>query len=269
MNLWIPGKGLVGTALAELVPALNTGREVDIANFDVCCRFVEKNRVTHIVNCAAFSQVDLAEVRPEEAHRANAIGPEVLGRAAKEMGAKLLHLSTDYVFDGLGSTLKKETDPTGPCNVYGKSKLEGELRLFAVMPEACVLRTSWVFGKGGKNFVTKLLELLQTQDELKLVRDQVSRPTYAPDLARAILALLGCSGLYHFANAEPTNKYDFALALQAEADFRCRSLLPVSSSEFAAVAKRPLFSALDTTKIEPLFKPRPWRDCLKEYLHVL
>lgn len=266
MKLWVPGKGLVGATLSRMTPCLNTGREVDIADLEQSRTFIRENKITHIVNCAAQSQVDLAEAKPEETFRSNALGPEMLGRAAQEAGAKLLHLSTDYVFDGSGDRLLTEEDPTNPCNVYGKTKLEGEQRLMAIMPEACILRTSWVFGRGGKNFVTKLLELLQTKNELRLVSDQTSRPTYVPDLAKAILIMLDRSGLYHFANAEPTNKYEFAKVLSSKMGLSC-SIIPVSSSEFQAPAKRPMYSPLDTSKIGlPI---RSWRDCLEEYLHEM
>lgn len=278
-RIWIVGaKGLVGTALCSQIrePILTSGREVDIADFDAVYSFATKNDpITHIVNCAAFSQVDLAESHKEQAMRDNALGPETLGRLAKQIKAKLLHLSTDYVFDKTTARLLSEKDIPNPCNRYGWTKWEGEKRLAAVFPEACILRTSWVFGIGGKNFVARLIELLQTNDELKLVRDQTSRPTYAPDLCSVILQMLDHSGLYHFANKGPTNKYEFALALIDEAkargiDFRCKILAPISSSEFLCDAKRPLYTALDTQKIEQLLSApvRHWRDCLTEYLYA-
>lgn len=273
MTLWITGaKGLVGSTLAEKTKdSVVSGREVDIADLAACRAFLKKHpAITHIVNCAAFSAVDPAETHREEAYRANALGPEVLGICAQEAGIRLLHLSTDYVFPGTGNTPLKETDPVAPCNYYGETKLEGEQRLFAVMPTACVLRTSWIFGSGGKNFVAKLFELLQTNEHLRLVSDQTGRPTYALDLVDVILKMLDHSGLYQFASAGATNKYEFALALQQEMnDFRCK-IEAVPGSTFATAAKRPLYSAFDTTKIEQLLKltPRHWKTCLKEYVHA-
>ncbi|HEY4254818.1 MAG TPA: dTDP-4-dehydrorhamnose reductase [Chlamydiales bacterium] len=273
MMLWITGaKGLVGSALAAKISgSVVSGREVDIADRAACRAFLKKHpAVTHIVNCAAFSAVDPAETLRDEAYRANALGPEVLGLCAQEAGLRLLHLSTDYVFPGTGNRPLKETDPVKPCNFYGETKLEGEQRLFSVMPTACVLRTSWIFGSGGKNFVAKLFDLLATKEKLSLVSDQTGRPTYAPDLVEVILKLLDQSGLYQFANAGATSKYEFALELQKEMnDFRCK-IEPVPGSTFPSPAKRPLYSAFDTTKIEQLlhFTPRHWKTCLKEYIHA-
>ncbi len=277
VKLWVTGsKGLVGSTFVAKVPGcVGTGRELDIADIGACREFLRVNGpFTHIVNCAAFSAVDPAESHREDALRANALGPEVLGKCARETGARLLHLSTDYVFSGTGKIPLKETDPVGPCNFYGKTKLEGEQRLLAVYPEACVLRTSWVFGAGGKNFVAKLFELLQTDQTLRLVSDQTGRPTYAPDLVEVMYKMLGHSGLYQFANAGATNKHAFAVAMQEHMQASglhvpCK-LEPVPGSSFASAAKRPIYSAFDTSKIEKLlsYTPRHWKTCLKEFVHA-
>ena len=262
--------------LSEIAPKplVMSGHEIDIADLAVCRAFASEHKPTHIVNCAAFSQVDLAETKREEAYRSNAEGPETLGRLSLEIGAKLLHISTDYVFSGTGKTPLKETDPVDPCNYYGFTKLEGEKKLQAVNPDACILRTSWIFGKGGKNFVAKLVDLLQMKEELKLVSDQKGRFTYAPDLAQVLIAMLDGSGLYQFANAGVTSKYEFALAMREEMQMlglpvKCRTIEPVSFATFPAAAKRPAYSAFDTAKIERLLsiKPRPWQMCIKDYLH--
>ena len=274
-KLWIVGaNGFVGKVFSSKVEGVKSGREVDITDLEKIRAFIRaKGPFTHIVNCAALSEVDLAESRVEEAFRLNAQGPENLGLVASEMGAKFLHLSTDYVFDGKERVpLKEEAEPN-PCNVYGKSKWEGEERLFSVFPEACILRTSWIFGSEGKNFVAKLLPLLETQEELKLVFDQTSKPTYVHDLAAAILALLNESGLFHFANSEATNKYEFSLVFREIAEkmgfpIRCKKIIPVLSSEFSSPAKRPLYSALDTGKISQKISIRPWKECIEEYLRA-
>jgi dTDP-4-dehydrorhamnose reductase len=275
-RIWITGAGgLVGKTLCSKIDAIATSRELDIADLSAVRAFAKKNGpLTHIINCAAFSEVDPAESAIEAAFRTNAVGPENLGRLALEIGAHLIHLSTDYVFDAKKGSPLKEDDHPEPCNVYGKTKLEGEKRLFSVFPKACVLRTSWIFGAEGKNFVAKLLPLLETKDELRLVFDQTSRPTYVFDLANAIIELLDDSGLYHFANREPTNKYEFSLSFREIAEemgfaIRCKTIVPVASSEFSSPAKRPLYSALHTGKIEKrLGSPiRPWKDCIREYLN--
>ena len=264
--LWITGaNGLVGSTLrAKCKAALHTGREVDISNRDQVFAFVDQHpEITHIVNCAAFSQVDAAEVRKEEAYRANVIGPENLARTGK----KLIHLSTDYVFSGHLNRPLTELDPVGPCNYYGQTKLEGEQRALAL--SACVIRTSWVFGPGGKNFLSQFLHTLQTQKELRLTNDQWSRFTYAPDLASAILQMLESTGLYHYANTGVATKYLFGLAMREEASLlgfplATTSIIPIPGASFPTPCKRPPYSAFDTTKIDlPI---RPWREALREFL---
>lgn len=275
MTLWLLGaNGLVGSALKSTISCVTTGHEVDIGDLKALRSFAKKfPGITHIVNAAGFTQVDPAETHREAAFSANALGPENIGIVAKEIGAQLLHLSTDYVFPGNGNQPLKETDPVGPCNYYGKTKLEGEQRLMEANPDSAILRVSWVFGHGGKNFVSQLLHNLQTKTEIKIVCDQWSRYTYAPDLAKVILQLVGHSGLFHFANSGPTTKYEFALAMREEAEklgirVLTEAIIPVSAGEFPAVCKRPAYSALDTTKIEETLslKIRPWQDALQDYL---
>jgi len=275
MKIWVPGAtGFVGKVLCSKIDAVETGSEVDIADSEVVRDFIEeKGPFTHIVNCAALSEVDPAESAVEKAFRINAAGPETLGKLAQEKKISLLHLSTDYIFNANEKMPLTEEALPNPCNVYGKSKWEGEKRLMAINPNACILRTSWIFGAEGKNFVAKLLFLLQSQDELKLVFDQISRPTYVFDLADVIIKLLGVNGVFHFANQEATNKYEFCLAFKEIAEsqgfkIRCKRIIPVASSEFSSPAKRPLYSALNTDKIEKLLPIRSWKECIREYLHA-
>jgi len=275
MKLWVTGaNGLLASSLLSRVDGLGTNRqEADIADIESLRRFVSKHPdITHIVNCAAFSLVDLAETHKEEAYLANAKGPENLGRIANEIGARLLHISTDYVFPGNLNRPLKEGDPTGPCNHYGKTKLEGEKLLLAVFPNACILRVSWLFGKGGKNFIARIMELFKAQKEVKLTADQWGRPTFVPDLVEVILKMLDLSGLYQFANSGVTSKYEFGLALFNKAKeigipLKAESVLPVPGSTFPSPCKRPFYSAFDTSKIEKKLKmtPRSWQDALDEY----
>lgn len=274
--LWITGsKGLLGSALTEQCKAvlhLGTGRELDIANLEEVRLFVKAHpEISHIVNCAAFSQVDDAEKFTEEAFRVNAVGPENLAKVANEIGAKLIHISTDYVFAGIGRTPLKENDPTGPCGMYGKSKLVGEEK--ALQLGACVIRTSWIFGTGGKNFVSKLWNLFQKEKEIRLSCDQWSRFTYAPDLARVILQMLDETGLYQFANVGVATKYDFARQFQEELLAQGQSvvterILPVSGKIFPGFQIRPVYSAFDTSKIEQKVTIRPWQYALRDFLCV-
>ncbi len=276
--LWITGsKGLLGSALCAqcqgTVPSqayIGTGKEVNIVELEEVKAFALKNpRITHIINCAAFSAVDDAERLREEAFRTNAIGPENLAIAAGKIGAKLIHISTDYVFPGKVRKLLSEKDPTGPCSYYGKTKLEGEER--ALKYSACVIRTSWIFGNGGKNFVSKLLKMLQSQKEIRLTDDQWGRFTYAPDLAGAIFKMLDQKGLYQFANAGVSTRYEFGLAMREEAflmgyPIMAEAIIPVPSLAFPTPCERPIYSAFDTSKIEQFLTIRHWRDALKDFL---
>lgn len=274
MLLWITGsKGLLGSALSAKCKAvlhIETGREVDIADREAVIAFMEKNPgITHIINCAAFSQVDAAEDCKTEAYRTNALGPENLAIVAKEVNAKLIHISTDYVFSGKERRLLTEKDPVGPCSYYGETKLIGEEK--ALEHSACVIRTSWIFGSGGKNFVSKLLKMLQTQKEIRLTDDQWGRFTYAPDLAEAILQMLDRNGLYQFANAGVATKYEFGLAMREEAflmryPIMTEAIIPVPGSAFPAPCQRPTYSAFDTAKIEAIIPIRHWRQALRDFL---
>lgn len=275
--LWILGsEGLLGSALAKkclenpLLKWIGTSREVDITNMQQLLQFVKEHpKITHIVNCAAFSEVDEAEKRTEEAYEVNAIGPENIAVIAQKIDARLIHISTDYVFSGKIKRPLSEMDPTDPCSYYGKTKLEGEQR--ALAKGAAVIRTSWIFGNRGKNFVSKLLKMLQSQREIKLTDDQWGRFTYAPDLAEAILKMLDQEGLYQFANIGVCTRYDFGIAMREEAfllgfPIMAEAIIPVPSAAFPDFCERPVYSALDTAKIEALFPIRHWRHALRDFL---
>lgn len=278
MQAWIVGKnGLLGAGLLRASPssALATDRrEVDIADINSVRAFIKNHPgITHIFNCAAYSLVDAAETERIQAHQANAAGPENLGRAASEIGAQVIHISTDYVFSGHLSRPLGEEDAVGPLNYYGITKLEGERRLLAVLPDACIVRVSWLFGQGGKNFVSKLLQMMCEKEELFLTADQWGRPTYVPDLVQALLAIKDLSGLYHYANAGPATKYTFGCIMREEAEKRglpvkVKKIHPVPGSYFFSPCKRPAYSVFDTSKIEPFLQApiRPWEIGLKELL---
>lgn len=270
--LWITGsKGLLGSALCERYEkVLKTGHELDISNLEALRAFVQKNpEITHIVNCAAFSEVDAAEGCREEAYQTNAMGPKNLAIVANEIHAHLIHISTDYVFNGKGRKPLTEKDPTGPCSYYGTTKLLGEEN--ALNEGACVIRTSWIFGNGGKNFVSKLFKMLQTQKEIRLTDDQWGRFTYAPDLADAIIGMLNQKGLYQYANGGVTTRYEFGLAMREEAflmgyPIMTDAIISVPSVWFPSPCERPTYSAFDTSKIEPFVKIRHWREALRDFL---
>ncbi len=264
------------------VAHVGTDSEVDITDPDAVAAAIRAHRPTHILNCAAYTRTDDAESEEETARRVNGIGPEILGRAATRTGTGLVHISTDYVFAGAGERPYREDDPTGPINAYGRSKLEGETRLQAACPRSFIVRTSWLFGLHGPNFVATMLRLMADREEIRVVDDQRGRPTHSLDLARACLALIGIGpdavthadfGCYHFANTGAVTWHGFAcgirhLALERGRPLATTRIIPVTSDAFPRPARRPSWSVLDTTRIEQTlgYTPRPWDAALREYL---
>jgi dTDP-4-dehydrorhamnose reductase len=282
MKIWIAGGGgLLGKALSYLCEKQKLGciatthGQLDIADPEMVKRFVDKATPTHIVNCAAYTDVDGAEKNPEHAFEVNAEGAENLAHAAREINAKLVHVSTNFVFDGLKNAPYVETDACRPLGIYAKSKWEGEQRVLGVLPSACIIRTSWLFGKGGKNFISSLIGLLKKQQEMRIVEDQMASLTFCGDLAAAILSLICHSGVFHFANRGECSRYQIAEEIYKEIKARgialaCERIIPVPSSTFPAPAQRPAYSVLNTCKIEAVLgkSPRSWTEVLKEYLHA-
>ena len=275
MLVWVVGsEGLLGTAVQALlkkkqIACVGTDRAAcDITDCSAVKASAHKISPTHIVNCAAYTQVDRAESEPDYTRSINAIGPSILAQVATGLGARLIHISTDYVFDGTATRPLLETDPCAPINVYGKTKLEGEKNVQRHAPSACIIRTSWLFGKGGKNFLSNLVQWLQENEEVRVVSDQINRPTYVPDLAEAIINLLDGSGIYHFANGHPISRYEMAQDVLELKPSKCRRLIPVTSEAFPCDAKRPLYTAMDTSKVAQVLgaEPRSWKEILTEYL---
>ncbi len=282
MRIWIPGgKGLVGAALKKIcrsakIDHVATGREeVDITSPQQIKEFLHKQKspITHIINCAAYTQVDQAEQEPEQAYLVNAKGPENLGHAARLHHLKIVHLSSDYVFGIYGDRPFTENDPCQPASTYAKTKHEGENRLLDAAPQAAILRTSWVFGKGGKNFVSALLEKIKTAEAIYVTTDQKNRATYVNDLADTLLNLASYCGIFHFANQGETSRFEMAqkmwqLLQERGIPIACKNVIGVDSSSFPQIARRPTYSALDTKKIEKLLgvPPRRWESALKEFI---
>jgi len=281
VRVWILGAGgLLGSAVHSMCNKSNIFSlamkrdEADITHMASLRKMAEKIRPTHIVNCAAYTDVDGAEKEPELAFRVNADGPYNVGVVAREFDARVVHISTDYVFDGIGKRPYIETDPCQPLGAYAQSKWEGENNLLTAFPLACIIRTSWLFGVRGKNFISSILNLMHSKMELKVVADQLGRPTFCEDLAQAIVALLGHTGIFHFANSGEVSRYNMAVEIFEEVKRRgvrlaCEKIIPVNSGEFPTLAKRPLYSVLDTAKISAILgdKPRDWKEALKEYLN--
>ncbi len=270
-----------------------TDRELDIAEAAAVNRFAAARRFTHIVNCAAYTQVDKAESETEAAFAVNAEGAANLGRAARATGASLVHLSTDYVFDGRARQPYGEDARPAPLGVYGRSKLAGERRVLETIEAAeqggrrvYVLRSSWLFGEAGASFTVKVLERVARFSRPQVVADQHGRPTYAADLARAALDLAGLSadgarqpassGVVHFANRGITTWYDLAQRVLERARalgfaVKAEAIEPMPMAEAGQVALRPAYSALDTARFEAAVgeAPRPWQAALDEHLQRL
>lgn len=281
MKIWITGiKGLMGQTVEHLcsqqsIACISTGREVDISSLSAITDFFHShNDITHIINCAAFTRVDDGEKLHDEAFAANVIGPENLGKLASCHGLKVIHLSTDYVFDSEEALPQAEQAVCAPTSIYAKTKREGELRLLEQFPKACIVRTSWVFGNGGKNFISSLWDKLHQERAIIAAHDQVNRLTSAADLATTLLSLLEEQGMFHFANHGIASRYDIACYMQTYLQKKGRSLActqitPVPFATFAAAAPRPRYSVLDTQKIEKVMglSPRHWQDALEEYMN--
>jgi len=274
MRVLVTGAGgMLGTAVQAAVPStvqLVALRHGDLAIEDAQAveRAVARERPEWIVNCAAYTQVDRAEAEPEIAQRVNAIGPANLARAARQRGARLLHISTDYVFDGRAARPYREDDPVGPLNVYGRTKLAGEQAVRDILPQGhLIVRSQWLFGVGGPNFVATILRLARERPELKVVNDQRGRPTYAPDLAVGLWKLISCDarGTVHCANEGEATWFDVARAAISAAGLRT-PVVPCTTADMPRPARRPQFSVLDCTRYEGLVGSplRPWQAALKQ-----
>ena len=277
MRVWIIGRwGMVAQALQRkcrekgIDYLATTRREVDVLSKEALKAQFETLSFTHVVNCSGYTAVDRAEEEEEKAYALNAEAVMHLAELAKVHEKKLIHFSTDYVFNGEKKAYGVD-DPIAPLSIYGKSKGAGEKALHAHYPGACLIRTSWLFGREGNHFVKTVVELMKTEDVLKVVSDQKGRPTYADDLAEAALTLLDASGTYHFANQGETTWHHFAKTIQSKLReknylIKCKEIAETTTEEFGAKAKRPFSSVLKTEH----FSPTHWEKGLEEVLdHVL
>ena len=249
---------------------------LDITDESVVEKFVAVNDINIIVNCAAYTAVDAAEDNEPLAARLNAEAVGILARVAKRHGARMIHISTDYVFDGQGCVPYTEDMPTNPQSAYGRTKLDGEHLLLDTLGEdAVILRTAWLYSPYGKNFVKTMLALGKDKPALKVVFDQVGTPTCARDLARAIVTVITADawhhGIYHFSNEGVISWYDFTLAIHRLAGITTCDVQPCHSDEFPAKAHRPAYSVLDKTKFKTTFGVQVpyWLDSLKDTLNSI
>jgi dTDP-4-dehydrorhamnose reductase len=262
-------------SLQGLGQVLALGRaRMDLADLDQVRAVIRAERPNLIVNPAAYTAVDKAEAEPALARRINAEAPAVMAEEAKKLGAAMVHFSTDYVFDGAKQGAWLETDATGPLNVYGQTKLEGELAIAASGVDHLILRTSWVFGMRGKNFLLTMLRLARERDELRVVNDQHGAPTWSRTIADTTALLLAQAraagqpwwaqhgGVYHLSSQGQTSWCGFTEAIVAAAGLSCK-VLPISSAEYPVPARRPANSVLDTGKLRARLCELPhWEQAL-------
>ncbi|MGG1553511.1 dTDP-4-dehydrorhamnose reductase [Paenibacillus ferrarius] len=249
------------------------GREqLDITNKQQCLEVLGAIRPDVVIHSAAYTAVDLAESEEEKAFLINATGTENLVIAAERVGAKFCYISTDYVFDGTSTNGYREYDETNPQSVYGKSKRAGELHVRELSSKAFIVRTSWVFGMYGANFVKTMLLLAQTRDSLKVVNDQVGSPTYTVDLAMFLEQLIQTEhyGTYHVSNSGVCSWYEFACAIFEESGIDIK-VEPCTTDEFPRRAPRPKYSVMkhDAIRANGFKEIRPWQDGLKAFLKEL
>ncbi|GHU46859.1 NAD(P)-dependent oxidoreductase [Spirochaetia bacterium] len=294
--MWLIGsKGMLGQELAVLLekknmPFIGTGREVDVTDGKALEDFAKNREAPFrwIINCAAYTAVDKAEDDAETCRRLNSLGAANIAACAKSIGARMIHISTDYVFDGKGITITgtdvlrpyREDDETNPSGVYGLTKRDGELAVMENNPRSSIIRTAWLYGKYGNNFVHTMLRFMQERDEVKVVNDQRGTPTWTKDLASVIITLIektkavpSPSGVYHFTNMGECTWFDFAQAIYAEGrklgilTKECQ-ILPCTSDQFPAKVKRPLYSVLDKSKISAALNITIpfWKESLRNFL---
>jgi dTDP-4-dehydrorhamnose reductase len=267
------GGGMLGQAVAAVATRLGhevvalSRTELDITDADHVRRVVTAAEPRAIVNCAAWTDVDGAETAEAAATAVNGAGPGNLARAVAESGARLVHVSTDYVFDGTKRTPWVESDPVGPIGAYGRSKLAGELEVAAAAGDHAIVRTAWLFGAGGRNFVDTMLALGRERDEVEVVTDQVGSPTWSAHLAEGLVELAEREsdvGILHATGGGACSWYELAVEVFDRAGVRCR-VLPTTSDRFPRPARRPAYSVLGTERDESPVLP-PWQDGVAAYL---
>jgi len=290
MRILVTGKnGQLGRSLHKLVSEkkydnefIFVGREeLDLSSESGINHYFDNNdKFDIIINCAAYTQVDKAEQEAELANQINHLAVKQLASIANKQQAKLMHISTDYVFDGESDKPYKETDKTNPINVYGKTKLAGEKALQETMPtDAIIIRTSWMYSEYGNNFVSTMLRLGKERDELNVVSDQIGSPTYATDLASAILEIIKSkefreenqtTQIYHYSNEGEINWYEFAKEIFKIAKVDCK-VNPITTQQYPTPAKRPKNTLMNKDKIAEIFNLKiiNWKKSLGGYFQSI
>ncbi|AUB40387.1 rfbD, dTDP-4-dehydrorhamnose reductase [Nostoc flagelliforme CCNUN1] len=285
--LLIGSNGQVGKELQQILPSygdiISVERPtVDLAQPDTLRNVIKSKQPQIIINAAAYTAVDKAESEPELASAINAIAPRIIAQESQKLGAFLIHISTDYVFDGNWYRPYQETDATNPLSVYGKSKLAGEEAIRETCAHHLILRTAWVYGTFGKsNFVKTMLRLGAERQEIRVVADQIGSPTWAQDIATVIAQTIPrltseISGSYHYTNSGIASWYDFAVAIFEEAQqlgfpLKVERIVPITTAEYPTPARRPAYSVLACGKISAILETHPphWRQRLRQMLRDL
>ena len=279
LKVLITGKnGQLGSTFQELSFSVQDiefifkdSKELDITVLEQIEVVLRQEQPDVVINCAAYTAVDRAEEEPEKVDLVNHIGVYNLAKNCKDLDIGLIHISTDYVFDGEKGTPYEVDDAMDPINVYGKTKLAGELAMQKINPKGCIIRTSWVYSKYGNNFVKTILRLGHEKDEINVVADQYGSPTYATDLANACISFMkdfknwtGETEVYHYSNEGVISWYDFAVEIMKQADLKC-NVIPVSSIEFRTIARRPTYSAMNSHGTTEVLKIKliPFEESLK------
>ncbi len=260
-----------------------TGKDIDtldLTDYEKLEEAFREYSPDYLVNCAAYTAVDKAEEEPEKAMKLNGEVPGKLAELSKKYNTTLIHLSTDYVFNGRSYIPYKETDPTGPRSAYGRSKLEGEKRITSSAGRYIIIRTSWLYSLYGHNFVKSIIRLAKERDKLKVVFDQIGSPTNAHDLAKAILDIIRfqpsgnpgsfTSGIFHFSNEGVCSWYDFAKEIIKIAELTC-NIYPVESRDFPTLAERPFYSVMNKAEIKESYglSIPYWRESLEKSVRIL
>ena len=287
MRVLITGSnGQLGSEIKELATNYNEIDlifkdlpELNICDFELLQTFILDNKINAVINCAAYTAVDKAEEDTEIAEQVNSIGVSNIVNTLVKVNGKLIHISTDYVFDGNHFRPYKETDPVNPLGVYGETKRAGELVVLNSSIDALVIRTSWLYSAYGNNFVKTMLHLGKKNENLGVIFDQVGTPTYARDLANTCLKIL-CEdnsdniskngNLYHYSNEGVTSWYDFAISIMELGGVNCK-VKPLQTKDYLTLAKRPQYSVLNKSKIKTDFKIEVpyWRDSLKDCIEKI
>lgn len=249
-------------------------QDLDITDEAAVKELFSKQKFEVLINTAAYTAVDKAESDKEKAHQINALAPGMLAKVCKENNCRFVHFSTDFVFDGTIARPLLETDTTNPLGVYGATKLEGEKLVMEANPDALIIRTSWVYSSFGNNFVKTILRLCKERESLNIIYDQVGTPTYARDLAAAVISIVRNdnwqSGIYNFSNEGVASWYDFAIAIRDMAGLTT-TINPIETTQYPTPAQRPKYSVLNKAAFKQAFNQSIpyWRDSLSDCIALL